>query len=97
MCCCASDYGYQHADGFSGPCIRDNTIILPDPCSQDNVVSYKQSQGYRKVAGDVCAGGEEKSFAPIDSLCITSGEFLYVLYHISSVYWCVQKGVRMWW
>ena len=25
-----SDYGYKHANGIDGPCIRDNTITLPN-------------------------------------------------------------------
>ena len=39
-----SDYGYKHANGIDGPCIRDNTIILPNTCTS-NVTSYIKSQG----------------------------------------------------
>ena len=70
--CCTSDYGYQHADGFTGPCIRDESVVLPDSCSKSDSTSYMKSQGYRKVAGDVCVGGEEDTFAPVDALCINS-------------------------
>ncbi len=66
--CCASDYGYLHADGFTGPCIRDDSIILPDPCDS-NATTYSRSQGYRKVSGDVCVGGEEERFSAVDALC----------------------------
>ena len=39
-----SDYGYKHANGIDGPCIRDNTITLPNSCTS-GVTSYIKSQG----------------------------------------------------
>ena len=39
-----SDYGYKHANGIDGSCIRDNTIILPNTCSSGET-SYMKSQG----------------------------------------------------
>lgn len=65
----ASDYGYMHSDGFTGACVRDELISLEDPCAQGKTGVYKKSQGYRKVAGDVCGGGEESAFVAIDSVC----------------------------
>ncbi len=48
------DYGYQHSNGFNGECVRDKSVTLQDACAQDDVVAAIKSQGYRKVAGDVC-------------------------------------------
>ena len=56
---CCSDYGYQHANGISGECVRDKSIAL-DACTQG-----MKSQGYRKVAGDVCTGGLLAKFAQV--------------------------------
>ena len=39
-----SDYGYEHADGFEGDCVRDNSVTLPNQCV-GNVQTYFQSQG----------------------------------------------------
>ena len=39
-----SDYGYKHANGIDGSCIRDNTITLPNSCTS-GVTSYMKSQG----------------------------------------------------
>ena len=39
-----SDYGYKHANGIDGSCIRDNTITLPNTCSSGET-SYIKSQG----------------------------------------------------
>ena len=65
-----SDYGYKRTSGLTGPCEADESIILPDPCEGTSGNSaYKQSQGYRKVAGDVCKGGDEGSFAAVDNMC----------------------------
>ena len=40
-----SDYGYEHADGFEGKCVRDSSVTLPDQCA-DNAQTYLQSSGY---------------------------------------------------
>lgn len=66
-----SDYGYMHSDGFTGPCIRDVSIALQDPCVQSQTI-YKKSQGYRKISGDVCRGGQEQNFAAVDAVCCTT-------------------------
>lgn len=64
------DYGYQHSDGFSGSCVRDDSIVLQDVCMSGQVLAAVKSQGYRKVAGDVCSGGDkEKDFAPVAVSC----------------------------
>ena len=39
-----SDYGYKHVNGIDGPCIRDDTITLPNSCTS-GVASYIKSQG----------------------------------------------------
>ena len=39
-----SDYGYKHANGYSGRCIRDEDVTLLETCG-DGVISYIQSQG----------------------------------------------------
>ena len=72
---CNSDYGYQHTDGFTGPCIRDMSIKLSDPCIENHTI-YKKTQGYRKIAGDVCMGGEEAKFGAGDALCCENGRLI---------------------
>ena len=79
MCCkmlCisapSSDYGFMHSDGFVGACIRDPTVQLDDPCLTGKVTSYYKSTGYRKIPGDVCAGGVEATLEPqLYSCCET--------------------------
>ena len=58
----------MRSEGFTGPCIRDSSITLPATCV-GNVSLYMESQGYRKVAGDVCVGGLEASFSPQSRPC----------------------------
>ncbi len=67
-----SDYGFKHSDGFVGPCIRDPDIELDDPCLTSSVASYMKSTGYRKIPGDVCTGGVEKTFEPQPFPCCES-------------------------
>lgn len=62
----------MHADGFSGPCIRDDLIVLKDPCADGTTVLYQKSQGYRQVAGDVCQGGAEAEFSSTEAVCCSS-------------------------
>ena len=74
-----SDYGYMRSDGFTGPCIRDNSIdISPTSCTNESL-TYSESQGYRKVAGDVCAGGVEFALGPVTRPCcigtVVDGKF----------------------
>ena len=65
---CCSDYGYLHSNGLTGPCVVDESIDLQDSCAEGKI-SYRQSQGYRKVSGDVCVGGDESKYAAVDTLC----------------------------
>lgn len=58
-----SDYGYQHSDGFTGACVHDDSVTLDPVCTGGEPV-YSKSQGYRRVAGDVCSGGVEDQYAP---------------------------------
>lgn len=68
-----SDYGYRHPNNaLTGDCEVDQSVALEDPCASGNV-TYQKSQGYRKVAGDVCVGGEEHMYAPIKSVCYSNG------------------------
>ena len=39
-----SDYGYMHANGYSGPCVRDGNITLDTPCNNGEL-TFLQSQG----------------------------------------------------
>ena len=65
-----SDYGYMHPNNaLTGDCVADQSVVLEDPCTGGNL-TYKKSQGYRKVAGDVCVGGDEYKYAPIESPCM---------------------------
>ena len=41
----SSDYGYKHANGITGPCIRDDSVSLNDPCAARGVSVYYKSQG----------------------------------------------------
>ena len=43
--CAHSDYGYQRADGITGPCVRDPSVTLPNPCASGNVTTYYRSRG----------------------------------------------------
>ena len=66
-----SDYGYKRADGFTGSCIRDSIVQLPPGGCVHGHTNYSQSQGYRKVAGDLCSGGLETLFGPVLHPCDT--------------------------
>jgi hypothetical protein len=39
------DYGYAHANGITGPCVKDTSVELPDPCA-GGLQTYQKSQGY---------------------------------------------------
>ena len=67
--CLYSDYGYMRSDGFTGPCVRDDTIPLSHDTCSPRQVSYQETQGYRKVAGDVCVNGVESTLGPISRPC----------------------------
>ena len=65
-----SDYGYKPADGFDGPCVRDEAVLLDDPCADGQVKRVMKSRGYRKVAGDVCVKGVAGlDFEPYNFTC----------------------------
>ena len=65
-----SDYGYKPADGFDGPCVRDEAVLLDDPCADGQVKTVMKSRGYRKVAGDVCVKGVAGlDFEPYEFTC----------------------------
>ncbi len=69
--CLSSDYGYMHSDGFTGPCVVDDSSSIANPCDGvTGTLVYSRSQGYRKIAGDVCVGGEESKFGTVYDSCI---------------------------
>ena len=37
--------------------MRDEAVLLDDPCADGQVKTVMKSRGYRKVAGDVCIKG----------------------------------------
>jgi len=57
------DYGYGRGANLTGPCVRDPAIILDSPCTS-NSSTFWQTQGYRKIAGDVCQGGVSNGLSP---------------------------------
>ena len=57
----------MRSDGFTGPCVHSTS--LPTVSCAEGMNSYLESQGYRKIAGDVCSGGVERLFGPIKHLC----------------------------
>lgn len=63
----------MRSDGFTGPCVRDSSISLPPTTCSDGQVSYLETQGYRKVAGDVCHGGVETALGPLVHPCCNGG------------------------
>ena len=66
----SSDYGFKPADGFNGPCVRDEAVPLDDPCADGQVKTVMKSRGYRKVAGDVCIKGVAGlDFEPYEFTC----------------------------
>ena len=66
----SSDYGFMPADGFNGPCVRDEAVPLVDPCADGQVKTVMKSRGYRKVAGDVCIKGVSGlDFEPYNFTC----------------------------
>ena len=68
-----SDYGYMPADGFNGPCVRDDAVPLDDPCADGQVKTVMKSRGYRKIAGDVCTSGLGADFEPYEFTCCVGG------------------------
>ena len=91
MCCdfgvLISDYGYQHSGGLAGDCVRDESITIPDSCSHGQVAAMV-SQGYRKAAGDVCSGGSEEQYSPVQVAC-NAGKKGSMLQH--------QSFLILWW
>ena len=90
--CVCSDYGYQHADGFTGECVRDDSVALPSSTCPDGKLTYTETRGFRQVAGDVCTGGVAQSLGPVTrSCCVGSGQlFVCVCVCVCArVYVCV--------
>ena len=72
-----SDYGYEHSDEFSSVCVLDPDVSLPPSSCPEGAVSYTETRGYRKVAGDVCTGGESVNLLPVTrSCCVNNGQCL---------------------
>ena len=70
-----SDYGYMRSSGTSGLCIRDGSVVLPHAVCSAEQQAYSQTQGYRKIAGDLCVGGEEVTLgAVLRPCCAVNGE-----------------------
>lgn len=63
----------MRADGFTGPCVRDSSIALPPTNCSQGQLSYFESQGYRKVAGDVCQDGVEVTLGHVMHSCCNAG------------------------
>ena len=61
------------ADGFNGPCVRDDAVPLDDPCADGQVKTVMKSRGYRKIAGDVCTSGLGADFEPYEFTCCVGG------------------------
>ncbi|CAI7997761.1 Sortilin-related receptor (Fragment) [Geodia barretti] len=61
------DYGYERLS-LSGLCERDPDVDLPDPCAAGQK-NYTASSGYRKIAGDLCQGGQESLLKPFTAPC----------------------------
>jgi hypothetical protein len=61
------DYGYERLS-LSGLCVRDPDVDLPDPCAAGQK-NYTASSGYRKIAGDLCQGGQESLLNPFTAPC----------------------------
>ena len=59
----------MRADGFTGPCVPDPAVPLPDPCTDGTQKTFMKSRGYRKIPGDVCINGVEADFAPYLFTC----------------------------
>lgn len=59
----------MRSGGFSGSCVRDSSISLPNVSCADGQTSYIQTRGYRKVASDVCVGGLENTLGPVELPC----------------------------
>eukprot|EP00118_Oscarella_pearsei_P002351 m.10303 g.10303 ORF g.10303 m.10303 type:complete len:970 (+) comp22172_c0_seq1:130-3039(+) len=66
-CKCAAedfecDFGYER-DQYDSPCVpSDGTEVSGPPAVCPETESYNITRGYRKVAGDNCAGGDEDHF-----------------------------------
>ena len=54
--------------------MRDEAVLLDDPCADGQVKTVKKSRGYRKVAGDVCTVGVAGlDFEPYEFTCCSAG------------------------
>ncbi len=73
-----SDYGYARSDSFTGVCVRDSTVPLPSGECLAGQTTHLVSQGYRKIAGDVCSGGVEGNLGPVSQSCCATTPGMYV-------------------
>lgn len=62
----------MRSDGFTGTCVRDNSVSVPPVSCADGQLSYIQTRGYRKVAGDVCVSGVDSTFEPVMQPCCSA-------------------------
>ena len=60
------------ADGVDGPCVRDASVPLDDPCADSDAKTVMKSRGYRKIAGDICISGDLVDFEPYEFTCCNS-------------------------
>eukprot|EP00118_Oscarella_pearsei_P006196 m.28141 g.28141 ORF g.28141 m.28141 type:complete len:1129 (+) comp30578_c0_seq4:23-3409(+) len=63
------DYGYTYDAGQSG-CVSVGYQLPWSPVEAcEEGISYNKSQGYRKVAGDKCVGGDVTALMPVPMHC----------------------------
>ena len=62
-------------------------MVLDPICTGSNPISYMKSQGYQKVAGDVCVGGVQEDYLPIETACckLQPGGPLLSISHLHTV------------
>ncbi|XP_054719384.1 sortilin-related receptor-like [Uloborus diversus] len=70
------DFGFK--DGPDGTCVRDEESEVDVP-SCDNEKYYNKTQGYRKVPGDTCVGGNDFLYEPQEILCPMAGDSAFLL------------------
>ena len=56
-------------DGLDGPCVRDESVPLDDPCADGQVKTIMKSRGYRKISGDICTKDDMIDFDPYEFTC----------------------------
>ncbi|KAI6658022.1 VPS10 domain-containing receptor SorCS1-like [Oopsacas minuta] len=73
------DWGYKHTNPTSEECIVDITQP-PNPYTQSctvGVSSYSITKGFRKIAGDVCMGGDTFLYEPTVVSCNGTGDIMF--------------------